>query len=132
MWLDSIEDSTDIKQIYGRDPILNDIVLYNLSIDYANNSVGLDIDFFDWPVPLPKDWYIDQYTCLSLKVNFKDVFFNNVNLGKECIKYNINIESTEENSIRIRISDNEGYCFYDFIAKSAKVVNFTFWDHRND
>lgn len=131
MWLDSIENNTEIKQVYGRDPIFKDAVLYFI-IDNTQNTVIFDIDFFDWPTPLPEKWYVTKITCVSLKMAFKDVHFNHVDLSKDFIKCNIDIEATEDSRLHIKVSDNEGFCFYDFTAKSANVVDFRFWDHAWD
>lgn len=132
MWIDFIENNTEIKQVYDRDPILKDAVLFGLNIDLTTNIYSLDIDFFDWPTPLPEEWYVNKMTCISLKMAFKDVHFNHVDLSKNYIKCNIDIEATEDSRLHITISDNEGFCFYDFSAKSANVVNFGFWDHAWD
>lgn len=131
MWLEFIGNNAEIKQIYGRDPILKDSVLYFI-VDNTQNSVVFDIEFYDWPTPLPDEWYVTTISCISMKMVFEEVYFNHVDLSKDFVKCNIDIETTDANTLHIKVSDNEGFCVYDLTAKSANVVDFRFWDHAWD
>lgn len=131
-WIDCIDKTTEIRRVYGRDPLLKDVFLFEFSIDYTKNILTIDVDFFDWPSTLPEGWYIKEDSCISLRMNLKNVHFNHVDLSKSFISCNIDIESLADNSLHLTISDNEGFCFYNLTAESAEIVNFNFWDHSWD
>ena len=136
MWLNRICNNLEIKRLYGEiSPRFHDAVLLGLKMDYVKNEYVVQIEYYDWPTPLPEGWIPDkQYCGIYLDFSMKNVLFKYTDFN--CLHDNdhcsIDIEVSDDGEFNMKAKTGVGQLIFELTTFCVTVSYFGYVDHRLD
>lgn len=138
MWLDKIEieNSLNFRQLYKDNcPQLSDVVLLGLTMDCVENVSNVQIEFYDWPDPLPDGWIPDRKYCgIFLEFSFKDNVFKHTdfNLLDDNEHCSIVIDDLVNGGFEVKAANRAGRPIFQLTSLGVSITDFYYIDHRED
>ena len=111
------------------------LFLLGLTIDCVKNVCNVQIEFYDWPDPLPDGWIPDRKYCgIFLEFSFKDnVFrytdFNLLDVNEYC---SIDIDVLGNGGFEVKAENDAGQPIFQLTSLLMSITDFCYIDHRED